>query len=103
MDRRHRDDPGNVTRRRDVFRRGKSGILRTFLIVEYGDTEEWGRHRVYGALLSLIFVVDLALFVLVFLIVRTRIRAERIAAVIVLSAAAYLVSLVLLIFVSFRM
>jgi len=58
---------------------------------------------VYGALLSLIFVVDLALFVLVFLIVRTRIRAERVAAVIVLSAAAYLVSLVLLIFVSFRM
>jgi hypothetical protein len=58
---------------------------------------------VYGALLSLIFVVDLALFVLVFLIVRTRIRAERMAAVIVLSAAAYLVSLVLLIFVSFRM
>ncbi len=57
----------------------------------------------YGALLSLIFVVDLALFVLVFLIVRTRIRAERVAAVIVLSAAAYLVSLVLLIFVSFRM
>lgn len=57
----------------------------------------------YGALLSLIFVVDLALFVLVFLIVRTRIRAERMAAVIVLSAAAYLVSLVLLIFVSFRM
>jgi hypothetical protein len=58
---------------------------------------------VYGALLSLIFVVDLGLFVLVFLIVRTRIRAERMAAVIVLSAAAYLVSLVLLIFVSFRM
>ena len=57
----------------------------------------------YGALLSLIFVVDLGLFVLVFLIVRTRIRAERMAAVIVLSAAAYLVSLVLLIFVSFRM
>lgn len=57
----------------------------------------------YGALLALIFVVDLALFVLVFLIVRTRIRAERMAAVIVLSAAAYLVSLVLLIFVSFRM
>ena len=57
----------------------------------------------YGALLSLIFVVDLALFVLVFLIVRTRIRAERVAAVIVLSAAAYLVSLVLLIFVSFHM
>jgi hypothetical protein len=58
---------------------------------------------VYGALLSLIFVVDLALFVLVFLIVRTRIRPERVAAVIVLSAAAYLVSLVLLIFVSFRL
>jgi hypothetical protein len=58
---------------------------------------------VYGALLSLIFVVDLGLFVLVFLIVRTRIRAERMAVVIVLSAAAYLVSLVLLIFVSFRM
>ncbi len=57
----------------------------------------------YGALLSLIFIVDLALFVLVFLIVRTRIRAERMAAVIVLSAAAYLVSLVLLIFVSFRL
>jgi hypothetical protein len=58
---------------------------------------------VYGVLLSLIFIVDLALFVLVFLIVRTRIRAERMAAVIVLSAAAYLVSLVLLIFVSFRL
>lgn len=57
----------------------------------------------YGVLLSLIFIVDLALFVLVFLIVRTRIRAERMAAVIVLSAAAYLVSLVLLIFVSFRL
>ena len=54
-------------------------------------------------MLSLLYVVDLALFVLVFLIVRTRIRAERMAAVIVLSAAAYLVSLVLLIFVSFRM
>ncbi len=57
----------------------------------------------YRILLSLIFLVDLALFVLVFLIVRTRIRAERMAAVIGLSAVAYLISLVLLIFVSFRL
>jgi hypothetical protein len=58
---------------------------------------------VYRVLLSGIFIVDLALFVLVFLIVRTRIRPERMAAVIVLSAAAYLASLALLIFVSFRL
>jgi hypothetical protein len=58
---------------------------------------------VYRVLLSLIFIVDLALFVLVFLIVRTRIRPEWMAAVIVLSAAAYLASLALLIFVSFHL
>ena len=57
----------------------------------------------YRVLLSLIFIVDLGLFVLVFLIVRTRIRAEWMAAVIVLSAAAYLASLALLIFVSFHL
>ncbi len=55
----------------------------------------------YGALLSLIYVVDLALFVLVFLIVRSRrVRTERMVAVIGLSVAVYLVSLVLLIYVS---
>jgi len=56
---------------------------------------------VYRALLSLIYVVDLALFVLVFLIVRSRrVRTERMVAVIGLSVAVYLVSLVLLIYVS---
>lgn len=58
----------------------------------------------YGALLAFIYVIDLGLFVLVFLIVRSRrLRAERAATVIGLSVAAYLVSLVLLIFVSFRL
>lgn len=58
----------------------------------------------YGALLAFIYVIDLGLFVLVFLIVRSRrLRGERAATVIGLSVAAYLVSLVLLIFVSFRL
>ena len=58
----------------------------------------------YVLLLSLIYIVDLALFVVVFLVIRShRIRAERIAAVIVLAAAAYLASLALLIFVSFHL
>ena len=55
----------------------------------------------YGIALVLIFVVDLALFVLVFLTVRApRMRTGRRAAIIGLSTAAYLVSLVLLIAVS---
>jgi hypothetical protein len=55
----------------------------------------------YVALLSLIYIVDLALFVLVFLVIRShRIRADRIATVIGLSVVGYLVSLVLLIYVS---
>jgi hypothetical protein len=58
----------------------------------------------YGVLLSLLYVVDLALFVLVFLIVRSRrVRAERMVTVIGLSVIAYLVSLGLLIFVSSRL
>ncbi len=58
----------------------------------------------YGALLAFIYVIDLGLFVLVFLIVRSRwLRTERAVTVIGISVAAYLVSLVLLIFVSFRL
>jgi hypothetical protein len=58
----------------------------------------------YGVLLSLLYVVDLALFVLVFLIVRSRrVRPQRMVTVIGLSVIAYLVSLGLLIFVSSRL
>jgi hypothetical protein len=58
----------------------------------------------YRVLLSLLYVVDLALFVLVFLIVRSRrVSAERMVIVIGLSVLAYLVSLGLLIFVSSRL
>jgi hypothetical protein len=58
----------------------------------------------YRVLLSLLYVVDLALFVLVFLIVRSRrVSPERTVIVIGLSVLAYLVSLGLLIFVSSRL
>lgn len=55
----------------------------------------------YGVALSLLYVVDLALFVLVFLVVRSRrVRPERMVTVIGLSVIAYLISLGLLIVVS---
>jgi hypothetical protein len=58
----------------------------------------------YRVLLSLLYVVDLALFVLVFLIVRSRrVSTERMVIVIGLAVIAYLVSLGLLIFVSSRL
>jgi hypothetical protein len=58
----------------------------------------------YPVLLSLLYVVDLALFVLVFVIVRSRrVSAQRMVIVIGLAVFAYLVSLGLLIFVSSRL
>lgn len=55
-------------------------------------------------LLSLVYVLDLALFVLVFLVIRSRrIGAERMAVVIALAAGLYLASLGLLIFISFHL
>ena len=52
----------------------------------------------------LIYAVDLALFVLVFLVVRSRrLRPESRLALIAGSVTAYLVSLVLLIYVSSRL
>jgi len=58
----------------------------------------------YRAYLVLIYAVDLALFVLVFLVVRSRrLRPESRLALIAGSVTAYLVSLVLLIYVSSRL
>jgi hypothetical protein len=78
-------------------------MLRACFVVPKEGQGECG-HGMYGVLLSLLYVVDLALFVLVFLIVRSRrVRAERMVTVIGLSVIAYLVSLGLLIFVSSRL
>jgi len=56
------------------------------------------------ALTSIVYVVDLVLFVLVFLLIRSnRIRGQALVTVVVLAALAYLASIALLVFISSRL
>ncbi len=55
------------------------------------------------ALISIVYLIDLLLFVLVFLVLRSRTAGRRvIVTVVLLAAAAYLASIAFLVFVSFR-